>query len=145
MSVAGVTKLDLIEHSGEMLVCLSRDAGWHATIGISRTVPTVPSDSAIRVDPGGQTAPPGDGGPMLGPDVREDDLVLGAAVPLPAENVYQATLASVEVRASTCDVTTDGNIEAGLVHWNTEGDILDQYETFNTMPVYYGGDQYDSD
>ena len=76
------------------------------------------------VDPGGQTAPPGDGGSMLGPDVREDDLVLGAAVPLPAENVYQATLASV-------DVTTDGNIAAGLVHWNTEGDILDQYETFS--------------
>ena len=27
----------------------------------------------------------------------------------------------------------------------TEGDILDQYETFNGMPVYYGGDLYDSE
>ena len=25
------------------------------------------------------------------------------------------------------------------------GDILDQYETFNGMPVYYGGDLYDSE
>ena len=41
----------------------------------------------IVVDPGGRTALPGDGGPKPGPDVREDDLVLGAAVPLPAENV----------------------------------------------------------
>ena len=51
--------------------------------------------------------------------------MLGAVVPLPAENIYQATLSPVEVRVSTCDVTTDGNIAAGLVHWNTEGDILD--------------------
>ena len=26
-----------------------------------------------------------------------------------------------------------------------EGDILDQYETFNGMPVYYGSDLYDSE
>ena len=71
--------------------------------------------------------------------------MLGAAVPLPAENIYQATLSPVEVRVSTCDVTTDGNIAAGLVHWNTEGDILDQYETFNGMPVYYDGDWHDSE
>ena len=49
------------------------------------------------------------------------------------------------MRVSTCYVTTDRNIAAGLVHWNMEGDILDQYETFNGMPVYYGGDRYDSE
>ena len=27
----------------------------------------------------------------------------------------------------------------------TEGDILDQFETFNGIPVYYGGDLYDSE
>ena len=151
VSVAGVAKLDPIEHSGvvrrteTMSVCLSRDTGWHATIGPSGMVPTVPSSSAILVDPGGRTALPGDGGPNLGPDVREDDLVLGAAVPLPAENIDQATLSPVEVRVSTCDVTTDGKIAAGLVNWNTEGYILDQYETFNGMPVYYGGDLCDSE
>ena len=26
-----------------------------------------------------------------------------------------------------------------------EGDVLDQYETFNGMPVYYGGDMHDSE
>ena len=35
-------------------------------------------------DPGGRTLLPGDGGPKFCPDVLEDDLVLGAAVPLPA-------------------------------------------------------------
>ena len=55
--------------------------------------------------------------------------MLKAGIPLPAENIYQATLSPVEVWVSTCDVTTDGNIAAGLVNWNTEGDILDQYET----------------
>ena len=33
----------------------------------------------------------------------------------------------------------------GLQYWNTEGDVLNQYETFNGMPVYYGGDVYDLD
>ena len=46
---------------------------------------------------------------------------------------------------STCDVNTDGNITARFDSWNTEGDVLDQYETFNGMPVYYGGDLYDSE
>ena len=36
----------------------------------------------------------------------EDDLVLGAAVPLPAENIDRVTLSSMEVRVSTCGVTT---------------------------------------
>ena len=40
----------------------------------------------------------------------------------------------MEVRVSTCDVNTT----AGLESWHTEGDVLDQYETFNDMPVYYG-------
>ena len=29
--------------------------------------------------------------------------------------------------------------------WNMDGDIEDQYETFDGMPVYYGGDLYDSE
>ena len=28
----------------------------------------------------------------------------------------------------------------GLVGWNTKGDVLDQCETFDGMPVYCGGD-----
>ena len=75
----------------------------------------------------------------------EDDLVLGVAVPFPAENIDRVTLSPMEVRFSACGVTTDRDITAGLVSWNTEGDILDQYETFDGMPVYYGGDLYDSE
>ena len=37
------------------------------------------------------------------------------------------------------------NIATGCQCWNTEGDVQDQYETFNGMPVYYGGDLYDSE
>ena len=52
-------------------------------------------------------------------------------------------LSSVEVRLDAGDVNTDENIMTGLQCWNMEGDVLDQYETFNGMPVYYGGDMYD--
>ena len=86
VSVAGVTKLDPIEHSGvvrrtEMISAyLPRVAGRHVAVGPSGTVSAVYSGSAILVDPGGRTALPGDGGPKLRPDVREDDLVLGDLV-----------------------------------------------------------------
>ena len=71
--------------------------------------------------------------------------MLGAAVPLPAENVGRVALSPAEVWLGASDVNTDENITAGLQCWNTEGDVLDQYETFNGMPVYYGGDMYDSE
>ena len=157
VSVAGVAKLDPIEHSGivkrteTMSAYLPRDAGRHVTIGPSEMVPMVPSGSAILVDPGGWTALPGNGGPKRGPEVRKYDLVLGTAAPLPVENIARVTLSPVEERVSACDVTTDGNIMAGLDSCTTceddytEGGSLDQYETFNGMPVYYGGDLYDSE
>ena len=33
----------------------------------------------------------------------------------------------------------------GFQCWNTDRDILDQYETFNGLPVFYGSDMYDSE
>ena len=75
----------------------------------------------------------------------EDALVMGAAVPLPAENIDRVVLSPMEVWFGTCDVTNDRDITAGLVSWNTEGDILDQCETFNGMPEYYVGDLYYSE
>ena len=54
-------------------------------------------------------------------------------------------LSPADGRLRAGDVNTDGNITTGLQCWNTEGDILDQYETFNCMPVYYVGDMYDSE
>ena len=32
-----------------------------------------------------------------------------------------------------------------LRQWNMDMDIEYQYETFNGLPVYYGGDMYDSE
>ena len=98
----------------------------------------------------------GDGGPKLGPDckltfseiphaMRNDDLVLGAPVPLPAEHVGRVALSPAEVRLGAVDVNTNENITAGLQCWHMEGDVLDQYETFNGMSVYHGGDMYDSE
>ena len=43
------------------------------------------------------------------------------------------------------DGSSDGGIAAGFQRWNTDGDVEDQYDTFNGMPVYYGGDLYDSE
>ena len=43
------------------------------------------------------------------------------------------------------DGNADGCITTGFQRWNVDGDIEDQYETFNGMPVYYGGDLYDSE
>ena len=33
----------------------------------------------------------------------------------------------------------------GLLQWNMDMDVEYQYETFNGLPVYYGGDMYDSE
>ena len=166
---------------GTLSPCISDHAdpaGRHVAVGPSGTVSPVPSSSAILVDPGGRKLLLGDGGPKFCPDVLEDDLVLGAAVPLPAVDNSRVALSPGEVLVGNCDVTTDGNITAGLDGWSapgmigsssrvvragcaalprctdtttrvdkyTEGDNLDQFETFNAMPVYYGGDLYeDSD
>ena len=98
----------------------------------------------------------GDGGLQFGADrdltlskiphaTRNDDLLLGAPVPLPAENVGRVALSPADGRLRAGDVNTDGNITTGLQCWNTKGDLLDQYETFKGMPVYYGGNMYDSE
>ena len=33
----------------------------------------------------------------------------------------------------------------GLRQWNMDLDVEYQYETFNGLPVYYGGDMYDAE
>ena len=55
----------------------------------------------------------------------QDDPVLGAAFPLPAENIDRVTLSSMEVRVSTGGSSTYRDITARLVSWNTEWDMLD--------------------
>ena len=78
----------------------------------------------------------GDGGPMLGSDrkltfseipyaTRNVDLVLGAAVPLPADNVGRVALSPAEVRLGVSDMCTNENIMGGLQCWNTDRDFRD--------------------
>ena len=45
-----------------------------------------------------------------------------------------------EKEKSLDDVSSEG-----LRQWNMGMDIEYQYETFNGLPVYYGGDMYDSE
>ena len=95
-----------------------------------------------------------DGGPPFGPD-REltlsdgphateiVDRISNGPVPLPAVDGGQVAWSSAAGRLLTSD--SDGCITTGFQLWNMDGDIEDQYETFNGMPVYYGGDLYDSE
>ena len=76
---------------------------------------------------------------------RNVDLVLGAPVLLLTDNVGRVALSPGEVRLHVSDMCTNENIMAGFQCWNTDRYILDQYETFNGRPVYYGGDMYDSE
>ena len=52
---------------------------------------------------------------------------------------------SADGRLPTGDGNSDGCIRTGFQRWNMDGYVEDQYETFNGMPVYYGGDLYDSE
>ena len=73
------------------------------------------------------------------------DLGLGAAVPLPADDVNHVALSPAEVRLSVSDMFIDNIHTERFQCWNTDRDILDQYETFNGLPVYYGSDLHDSE
>ena len=52
---------------------------------------------------------------------------------------------SADGQLPTGDGNSDGCITTGFQRWNMDGDVEDQYETFNGMPVYYVGDLYDSE
>ena len=49
------------------------------------------------------------------------------------------------VNATDSDISLDKLRSEGWWRWNTDMEIEYQYETFNGLPVYYGGDRYDSD
>ena len=46
-----------------------------------------------------------------------------------------------------CDkeISLDEVRSEGLRQWNMDMDVAYQHETFNGLPVYYGGDMYDSE
>ena len=43
------------------------------------------------------------------------------------------------------EMSLDDVSSEGLRQWNMDMDVEYQYETFNGLPVYYGGDMYDSE
>ena len=49
-----------------------------------------------------------------------------------------------QVNMTDADISMDQLRSEGLRRWNSDMDIEYQYETFNGLPVYYGGDRYDS-
>ena len=50
-----------------------------------------------------------------------------------------------QVNMTDADMSMDQLRSEGLWRWNMDMDIEYQYETFNGLPVYYGGDRYDLD
>ena len=76
------------------------------------------------------------------PDI---DRISDGSVPLPAVDVGRVAWSSADVQLLTGDGNSDGGITTGFQLWNTDGDVEDQYETLNGMPLYYGGDLYDSE
>ena len=50
-----------------------------------------------------------------------------------------------QVNATDPNISMDKLRSEGWRRWNTEMDTEYQYETFNGLTVYYGGDKYDSD
>ena len=48
-------------------------------------------------------------------------------------------------KLSDAEISLDQVRSEGLRQWNMDMDIEYQYETFNGLPVYYGGDMYDSE
>ena len=75
--------------------------------------------------------------------MRTVDLGLGAAIPFPADGLDRMAMPPAEARLRDSDMCIADIHTEGFRCWNMDRDILDQYETFNGLPVYYGGDLYD--
>ena len=60
--------------------------------------------------------------------MRTVDLGLGAAVPFPADGVDRMSLPPVEARLNDSDMCIADIHMEGFRRWNTDRDILDQYE-----------------
>ena len=67
------------------------------------------------------------------------DRISDGSVPLLAVDVGRVAWSSADGRLLTSDESSDGGITTGFQRWNTDGDVEDQYETFN------GGALYDSE
>ena len=97
-------------------------------------------------------------GAPVRPPLQCSIMTMGLARGLRTEDDPELTLSDGPHATGIVDRISEGPIllpavDGGRLAWtsadgrlpNMDGDIEDQYETFNGMPVYYGGDLYDSD
>ena len=54
-------------------------------------------------------------------------------------------LSAEHAKLSDAEISLDQVRSEGQRQWNMDMDVEYQYETFNGLPVYYGGDMYDSE
>ena len=62
-----------------------------------------------------------------------------------SREVKSPLLLPKQVNLCDAEISLDQLHSEGLRQWNMDMDIEYQYETFNGLPVYYGGDMYDSE
>ena len=62
-----------------------------------------------------------------------------------SREVKDPLLLPKQVNVCDAEISLDQLRSEGLRQWNIDMDTEYQYETFNGLPVYYGGDMYDSE
>ena len=77
--------------------------------------------------------------------MREEALKIRSAGQVPAGNVGRVAVSPAMDYTSDRDMCNYDVNSEGFRCWNTDQDVMNQYETFNGLPVYYGGDMYDSE
>ena len=77
--------------------------------------------------------------------MRQEALKIRLAGRVPAGSVDRMVLLPAEDYLCGKEMSINDVSSEGLRYWNTDMDIANQYETFNGLPVFYGGDMYDSE
>ena len=77
--------------------------------------------------------------------MREEALKIRSAGRVPAGNMGRVAVSPAEDYTSDRDMCNYDINSEGFRCWHTDQDVMNQYESFNGLPVYYGGDMYDSE
>ena len=75
--------------------------------------------------------------------MRQEALKIRSAGRAPAGSVDRMVVLPAEDYLCDKEMSINDVSSEGLLCWNTDMDIANQYETINGLPVYYGGDMYD--
>ena len=77
--------------------------------------------------------------------MRREALRIRSAGRVPAGSVNGLIMSAAEDCLCDKETSLDDVSLEGLRRWNMDMDIANQYDTFSGLPVYYGGDMYDSE